>query len=159
MFHAIARRQARKAFRDLSAANWERVLDGVADDVHHIFPGQHALGGERHSKEAMRRWFERLFRLYPSIEFEVKRVSAHGWPWDMWIAVEWADPGVAKDGEPYANEGAHWMHIRWGRGVYVHAYLDTQVLVASLARLGAAGESEALAASDQLIFGPPPSPC
>ena len=56
----------------------------MADDVHHVFPGDNALGGERHSREA----FERLYRLIPEIEFEVRDMAVRGWPWDTTIAVE-----------------------------------------------------------------------
>ena len=35
----------------------------------------------------MERWFERLYRLFPDLNFEVKRVVAQGWPWDTLLAV------------------------------------------------------------------------
>jgi hypothetical protein len=60
MYKAIARRKARGVFEALSRGEWEATLKDVAPDVHHVFPGDNAIGGERHSKEAMRRWFERL---------------------------------------------------------------------------------------------------
>ncbi len=145
MYHAIVRRKARGIFESLGRADWETASADVADDVTHIFPGDHPLGGERHSREAMQRWFQRLFRLYPELEFEVHRVTAKGWPWDTWVAVEWSDRGKAADGVPYVNHGAHWIRLRWGKGVYVHAYLDTQVVADSCRRMAAAGIEEAAA--------------
>ena len=118
----------------------------VAPDVHHVFPGDNAIGGERHSREAMERWFERLYRLIPEIEFEVKKVAVRGWPWDMIVAVEWSDRGKAADGVPYENEGAHWIRLRRGKATYIHAYLDTEAVTAVCDRLAAAGVEEAAAA-------------
>jgi ketosteroid isomerase-like protein len=69
----------------------------------------------------------------------------HGWPWDTAIAVEWTDRGRAADGQPYENEGAHWIRLRWGKGVAVHAYLDTEKVTAITERLAAAGVAEAAA--------------
>ena len=94
MVKAIAARRARKTFEGLSEGDWQKGLEGVADDVHHTFPGDNAVGGERHSREAMERWFERLYRLIPDLNFEVKHVNVRGFPWDMHIAVEWRDWGT-----------------------------------------------------------------
>jgi ketosteroid isomerase-like protein len=91
----------------------------------------------------MSRWFERLDRLFPDLDFTVKRVSSRGWPWSTWIAVEWADHGTARDGVAYENAGAHWIHLRWGRPTYIHAYLDTQSLAAACERMAQAGIEEA----------------
>lgn len=145
MYHAIVRRRARRIFSDLSAGDWRATTKDVADDVHHVFPGDHALGGERHSRAAMQRWFERLYRLYPELSFDVHRVVAKGWPWATTIAVEWSDSGTAADGVPYRNTGAHFIVLRWGKGVYVHAYLDSEVLAEGCRRMARAGIKEAAA--------------
>jgi ketosteroid isomerase-like protein len=137
IYKAIVKRKARDLFAALSRGDWKAATKDLADDVHHVFPGDNALGGERHSREAMERWFERLSRLIPEIEFEVREVSVKGWPWDTAIAVEWTDRGRAE------NEGAHWIRLRWGKGVSVHAYLDTEKVTAITERLAAAGIAEA----------------
>jgi ketosteroid isomerase-like protein len=143
MYKRIARRRVLKVFTELGSGDHEALLDGVAPDVHHLFPGDNALGGERHSREAMRRWLQRLDALFPEIEFEVIRVAVTGPPWDMWVAVQWADRGRAADGEPYENRGAHWIRLRRGRAVCVHAYLDTDRVSAALQRMAASGIEEA----------------
>jgi ketosteroid isomerase-like protein len=145
MYHAIVRRRARGLFESLGRGDWQATTVDLADDVHHVFPGDHPLGGERHSRAAMERWFERLYRLYPELSFEVDRVVAKGWPWNTTIAVEWRDRGTCADGVTYRNTGAHFIRLRWGKGVYVHAYLDTDVIADSCRRMAAAGIDEAAA--------------
>jgi ketosteroid isomerase-like protein len=145
MYKSIARRKARGVFEALSRGEWESTLKDVAPDVHHVFPGDNAFGGERHSREAMERWFGRLYRLIPEIHFEVRRIAVKGWPWDMMVAVEWADHGHASDGVAYENEGAHWIRLRRGKATYIHAYLDTEKLSAICDRLAQTGVTEASA--------------
>ena len=94
----------------------------------------------------MELWFERLYRLIPEIGFEVREVAVRGWPWDTAVAIEWADRGRGADGTTYENEGAHWIRLRWGKAVAIHAYLDTEKVTALLATMAAAGIQEAAAA-------------
>jgi ketosteroid isomerase-like protein len=87
IYRAIVKRRARGIFANLSRGDWKPTTADIADDVHHVFPGANALGGERHSREAMERWFERLYRLLPEIEFDVRDVAVRGWPWDTAVAI------------------------------------------------------------------------
>ena len=146
MYKAIARRKARGVFESLSRGDWKAAIEDVADDVHHVFPGDNAMGGERHSKQAMERWFERVYRLIPDLQFEVREIAVKGWPWDMKVAVEWADHGHASDGVPYENEGTHWIRLRRGKAVYIHAYLDAEKVTEICRRLAEDGVEEAAAA-------------
>jgi ketosteroid isomerase-like protein len=146
VYHALVRRRIRGVYNNLSKGNYAVLLNGVAKDVHHIFPGEHPLGGERHSKEAMQRWFERVYRLFPNLNFKVQEVIAKGWPWNTVVAVQWVDYATPEDGEPYMNEGAHFVRIRWGRLVYIHAYLDSQKVADTCRRLAEKGVEEAAAA-------------
>ena len=145
MYHAVVRRRARGAFERLTRGDWPSVVDDLADDVHHVFAGDHPLGGERHSREAVVRWFERLFRLFPGLSFEVHRVASRGWPWSTWVAVEWTDWTTPAAGGDYRNDGAHWIHLRWGKATYVHAYLDSQRVAKACREMAAQGIEEAAA--------------
>ncbi len=145
MYKTIARRKAKATFEKLSAGRWRETLGDIAPDVHHVFPGDNALGGERHSRAAMERWFERLYTLFPALRFEIKRVAVRGWPWDMWVGVEWVDGAEPRDGVPYANEGAHWIRLQRGKATYIHAYLDTEKVTATCERLAEQGVEEASA--------------
>lgn len=67
MYHAIVKRIALQNFLRVNKKDYAPILKGCSPDVHHRFGGHHALGGERHDREALRRWFERLGRLAPHI--------------------------------------------------------------------------------------------
>jgi ketosteroid isomerase-like protein len=141
---AVSRR-VRGVFAGLSEGDFTLALGGVADNVHHVFAGDHPLAGERHSADALRRWFERLFRLF-SLDFDVKQVAVAGWPWRTTVAVEWVAHVTPVAGPSYNNRGAHLIGIRWGRIVYIHAYEDSQAVAAAFERLRQAGVEEADAA-------------
>jgi len=145
MYHIIVRRRARGVFDRLSRGDWEVVLEDLAEDVHHVFPGAHPLGGERYSRAAVARWFERLYRLFPNPRFEVRRVVSRGLPHSTWVAVEWVDHVTPALGEPYEQRGAHWIRIRWGKVTDLHAYLDTQLVAEACRYMAAHGIDEAAA--------------
>ena len=93
----------------------------------------------------MRRWFERLFRLFPNLRFEVHSIAASGGPWDTTVVVEWTDRATSADGKDYVNSGVHVIRMRWGKTVSIHEYLDTQVLIDTLNRMAVNGIEEAKA--------------
>lgn len=145
MYHWIVRRRAAKMF-DLLNSDWPKTVGVLSEDVHHVFPGDHPLGGERHSKEAITRWFERLDRLFPGHAFRVHRVVSRGWPWSTWIAVQWSAELRPQTGKPYLNRGTHWLQLRWGKVTCLYAYLDSQRVAEACEAMVRAGVSEADAA-------------
>lgn len=138
MFHAIIRNKLRNAFASLSSGDFEPPLRDLSRTFVHTFPGEHALGGTRHTAEGMRLWFERLFRLFPNLNFEIHDIIVEGWPWNVVAAVHWTDRAAPEDGEPYINSGAHILRIKWGK-------LDSQKVVDVCNRLAAKGITEASA--------------
>jgi ketosteroid isomerase-like protein len=146
IYRTIVARRVRATFDALGRGDYETGLSGVAEDVTHTFEGDHPLGGTRHSREAMRSWFERLFRLFPALEFELHAVVVKGWPWNTVVAVQWTDSGSSRDQVPYVNDGVHVVRLRWGKAVEIHAYLDTQKVREACDRMAAAGIAEAGAA-------------
>lgn len=145
MYHWVARRRAAQTFKALGE-DWRKSVEGLSENVHHVFPGNHPLGGERHTREAVVRWFERLDRLFPGHSFQVHRVVSRGWPWSNWVAVRWSAELRPQLGEPYENQGAHWLHIRWGRVTKLYAYLDSQLVAEACEEMARAGVAEAAAA-------------
>ena len=145
MYRGYVRRRIRTIFDGLSRSDYAPAVSGMADDVHHVFAGDHALGGERRSKDAVIRWFERVFRLY-ELRFDVERVIVSGPPWDMLIAVEWLGHATPRAGSPYENEGLHIIRIHRGKVVYFHAYEDSQKVADACRLMADAGVREAAAA-------------
>lgn len=143
MYGPLVRRRVEAIFALLSRGEWDAIVARLAEDVRHVFPGESPLGGERNSRLAVLRWFERLGRLFPGHEFEVHHVTASGPPWDLWIAVQWTALLRPRAGEPYENDGAHWIRVQLGRVTCFHAYLDTQRIAAACATMAAAGIAEA----------------
>jgi len=146
MYHAIVGRIVRAGFDRLSAGDYSAALAGAAPNVHHVFAGDHPLGGERHSRDAFRQWFERLFRLFPALRFQIREVVVKGWPWRTVVAVEWEAHVTPAVGPEYVNQAAHIIHIRWGRSVYVHAYENSQAVADACRHMAANGIEEAAAA-------------
>lgn len=146
MYHAIVRRRVAATFASLDRGDYEPALAGMAERFEHRFLGDHPLGGTRHTKEGMRRWFERLFRLNRTLRFEVHRIAVAGWPGDTTATVEWTDRATLADGSDYVNSGVHVVRMRWFSVVSIHAYLDTAIWQDACARLAAGGIAEAAAA-------------
>ena len=57
--------------------------------------------------------------------------------------VQRENQGRTRNGQPYANEGAHVLRLRWGRIVYLREYLDSQRVAEVCRRLAERGVSEA----------------
>lgn len=146
MYHAVVRRKVERIFFELSRGNFDFALAGAAPRLEHSFAGDHPLGGVRHTPAALRLWFERLYRLFPSLGFTVKHIAVSGWPWDTTVIIEWHDKATLATGAPYDNDGAHVVRLRWGRLVSLHAYLDTEVVANACRRMAAEGVEEARAA-------------
>lgn len=146
MYHALIRRQLRGVFTRLNQGDYLPTVNAMADRFEHRFAGNHPMGGARHTREGLRLWFERLFRLTQRLDFSIQHVAVAGWPWDTTGTIEWIDNAVLADGGPYSNHGVHVVRLRWFRAVSIHANLDTAVWEAACARMAAAGISEAAAA-------------
>ena len=141
----LARRRIVRVFDSIGARDAEAVLRGLDARVHHRFAGDSPLGGERHDRDAVRQWFERLHRLFPELAFTVRTVGVTGPAWDLRIAVEWSADVRPAVGERYVNVGAHVLRVRRGRVVCLHAYEDSEAVARACAAMAAAGVAEAAA--------------
>jgi ketosteroid isomerase-like protein len=142
VYRRIVEGRIRKAWRRLAQRDYRYVLEQFAPRFEYSFAGDHALGGTRHSRESMRGWFERLFELFPGIRFEVRHVLVRGWPWRT-RAVVLVDVKTDVAGEPYRNEVAQTLELRWGKISRMRNLEDTQKLERALERLAAAGVPQA----------------
>ena len=145
MYHAIVTRIAKKNFLRVNQKDFDALLKDCAPNIHHRFGGHHALGGERHDREALRRWFDRLGRLGPTLQITVHDVWVKGWPWDTTIIIRWSATQGMPDGSPYLNRGVHIVRMRWGKIVDIDANEDSQAVADSLKIWAAHGVEEALA--------------
>lgn len=113
--------------------------------IYHRFGGHHALGGERHDREALRRWFERLGRLGRNLRITVNDVWVKGLPHNTVIIIHWSATDKFPDGSPYYNHGVHIVRMRWGKITEIDANEDSEALANMLKRQAAAGVEEARA--------------
>src|SRR5262245_44990892 len=146
MYHSIVRGQVRALFGAVIRGDAEPVVRPFARRFEHSFLGDHALGGVRTTLPAARRWYERLYRLLPDIRFDLRRIQVSGSPWNTLVLVEWDETNSGTDGIRTYNSGLHVLHLRWGRATKLVICPDTTGLKATLERLAAAGNVEAMAA-------------
>jgi ketosteroid isomerase-like protein len=146
MYSYIVEQEIRKTFDHVNNHRWDEAVKAVAPHIHHHVSGNHALGGERHDKAALRRWFERLGRVLPTLQIKVNNVWVKGWPWNTTVFVEWDGTATLLDGDgSYVNRGLHVFTLRWGRVHALEEFQDSQEAARGLAAQAAAGLKEAAA--------------
>jgi len=91
----------------------------------------------------MRLWFQRLFRLFPNLRFEIHSIAVSGLPWNT--TNRYRVGAAPVDGSNYVNSEIQVIRMRWGKVVSIQAYLDTQVLTETLNRMVGRGIEEAKA--------------
>ncbi|MBA3594013.1 MAG: nuclear transport factor 2 family protein [Pseudomonadota bacterium] len=146
MYHFIVSQKIRRSFADLNAGRYEAIVAQFAGPHRHLMVGQHALAGERHSPAATARWYARLQRLLPGLQFQLDSIAVSGWPWDTHALVSWKDSFTLPDGSPGNNQGVHAFRIAWGKIRSMEVHCDTQRLRGYLAQMQAMGLEEAQAA-------------
>lgn len=132
MYHAIMRSKIREVFEQLNRGNYEPILVSLAPKFEHWFIGDHALSGLRTSLLVTRKWYERLYRIFPNIRFDLKNIVIHGMPWDTTVLVEWNDGYTLLNSEKRANLGAHVIHFKWAKADSIRIYCDTKLLMENL---------------------------
>ena len=146
MYHAIVKRIARKNFERVNQRDFRSLLKDCAPDIHHRFSGEHALGGERHDREALGRWLDRLAVLGPHMKLTVRDVWVKGLPHNTTVIVRWTNTDTGPDGSAYANHGVHIIRMRWGKIVEIDANEDSQAVAEWLKLQARYGVAEASAA-------------
>jgi ketosteroid isomerase-like protein len=150
IYRSIVRKRVRSLFAQANAGNWEAIVAGLAPTFTYRFVGDTPLGGTRTTHEAMRRWFERLYRLFPGSQFEPSAIVVEGPPWATSVMTHVRIVGTAPGSDavvrPYENEFMQRMTLRWGRVTSVVTLEDTQRFVNALPALAAAGITDATAA-------------
>src|SRR5207247_7954288 len=88
LYSQIVKRLIRQSFDRVNHRRWDELLKAVAPNIHHRFGGAHAIGGERHDDETLRRWFERVGRVLPDLHLEINDMWVKGWPWHTTVFVQ-----------------------------------------------------------------------
>ncbi len=145
MYHTIVKRIARKNFERVNQRDFRSLLNDCVPNVHHRFGGDHALSGERHDREALGLWLDRLGRLAGDMKLIVRDVWVKGLPHNTTILVRWTNTETLPDGSPYENHGVHVIKMRWFKILDIDANEDSQAVAESLQKKAALGIEEALA--------------
>jgi len=148
MYHAIVKRISRRNFELVNNHQDEALLRSCVPNMHHRFGGSHALGGERHDVDGLRRWLVRLHHLNPTLHLEVTDVWVKGLPNDTTVIVRWnaTQQEATLDGSLYVNHGVHVIKLRWLRLVSTDANENSQAVEEFLRAAAARGVTEADAA-------------
>ena len=96
-----------------------------AKQLRFVFPGENSWSGDYRSRDAHRRWLERLVRV--GVKTEPDEVAISGFPWNMKVAIRGRSWRDAPDGERvYDNRFVIWGKLRWGRLYDYEVYEDTE---------------------------------
>ena len=69
-YHHIIKGIVRENFKSITEHRYDEVLEGVSNkELEHTFAGDNCLGGTRHDKESLKRWFERVGIVLPDLKF------------------------------------------------------------------------------------------
>ncbi|NOT78492.1 MAG: hypothetical protein HOP07_05760 [Bacteriovoracaceae bacterium] len=142
--HMMVRKKILLGFKFLSNGDYTNILDQMDDNIHYRFSGNHALGGERFSKNATELWFKRLTRLFQS-DFRIYKIEISGPPWDMLVVTQFSDFAKPKSANcsPYVNPGIQIAKLRFDKIVDVITYVDTKKIITALDCLASNGVTEA----------------
>jgi ketosteroid isomerase-like protein len=146
MYASIVAGNVRSSWRQLNARDHSGLIAQFAPSFRYEFFGIHALGGVRHSKKAMEKFFTRIFNIFPNAQFEVSQILVKGMPWNTTVVALVKISATLANGQSYQNQISQTIRIRWGRIVEIMTLEDTQKLVQALQVQLEAGIAEAGAA-------------
>jgi len=143
LYSAIAKKRIRQSFDHVNNHRWDELLRSIAPNVHHSFLGAHAIGGQRHDRDTLRRWFERLARVLPNLHLKINDIWVKGWPWNTTVVVQWDGTATLLNGGGYVQHAVHVITLRWGKIHALDVFEDSQEVARALAVQEAAGLEEA----------------
>ena len=145
LYSYIVKKRIQETFDHVNNHRWDEALRAVAPPVHHRVSGAHALGGERHDKDALLRWFERFGSVQPSLQLKINNIWVVGWPWHTTVFAQWDGTATLLNGDAYVNRGLHVFTLRWGKVHALEEFQDSQAAAHALAAQAAGGLKEAVA--------------
>lgn len=145
IYSYIVKKKIRETFDHVNNHQWDEAVAAVAPHIHHRVSGTHALGGERHDKQSVLRWFKRLGIVQPKLKIKVDDIWVNGWPWNTTVFVQWDGTSTLLNGEKYVNRGLHVFNLRWGKVHALEEFQDSEAAANALAAQAEAGIKEAVA--------------
>ena len=128
MYKTIVASQVRKAYRHISAGEFDRVTGNFHPDIRFQLMGDHHLGGEQRGIDQVTEWFAKTGRLFPDLKLEPVEIVVSGGPWNTRVATRFEVSLSLAGGGRYENVGMQFLRLRWGKAVEDRLYEDTQVL-------------------------------
>ena len=122
--------------------DFDQVLRQFRPDCEFVFVSRTALGARLSGKTDLLRWFERFRRLLPDPLFDVRRLVIGGPVWNQRLAAHVIIRSRVA-GDPYENQFAQFLTLRWGKVGEDLILEDTATWEAASRRLAAAGDIEA----------------
>ena len=141
----IVKSKIRQSFDRVNNHEWDALMGSIAPTVDHRFLGTHAIGGERHDKDTLRRWFERLARVLPNLHLTINNIWVKGWPWNTMVFVQWDGTATLLNGDPYVQHAIHVITLQWGKIHALDVFEDSQAVARALDAQAVAGLEEAVA--------------
>lgn len=138
---------ARTYLHGLAAAergDFDQLLRQFAPRCEFVFVSRTALGARLSGRADLLRWFERFRCLLPDPQFDVVRLVIAGPVWAQHIAAHVIIRSRIA-GEPYQNQFAQFLTLRWGKVAEDLVLEDTATWETASRRLAAAGTAEAAA--------------
>ena len=86
------------------------------------------MGGKRHDKVSLKKWFERLGTVFPDLKIEITDIQVKGTVFKTLAIVRWTATNKLLYGESYINHGVHFITIKWGKAVKFDVYEDTKTV-------------------------------
>ncbi len=106
MYRFMEKRKVLSLFAEANRGHWLAIVNSLAPRFEYRFVGDTPLGGTRTTHAAMRRWFERVYRLLPSSQFVPLQVVVQGLPWKTTIMTHMRMVGMVPSlsGQPTHSE-------------------------------------------------------
>ncbi|WP_296684287.1 nuclear transport factor 2 family protein [Flavobacterium sp.] len=128
-YHLILKGKIRKSFDLVNQHQYDELLKGVSDKtLEHSFAGDHSLGGKRHDKESLKRWFIRLGIVLPDLKIEITDIQVKGNIFKTIAIVRWTATCTLLNGESYVNKGVHFITLKLGKAVKFDVFEDTKTV-------------------------------
>lgn len=145
IYHAIIKNKILRSFQLVNDHRYTELVQAMALNVRHSFAGSHAMGGIRNDQAAVKEWLERLGRVIPNLSITVTHINVKGWPNNTLTIVRWTATATLENGDPYKNEGVHFITLKWGKVVELDVYEDTLTVANGLEKQYLCGIKEAKA--------------